>query len=152
MWPTITCNIQLCKSHAAPAPCLCQHKVLCEVELNRPAVLCCTGSVSAGSGTGLPCAPEGGLPTLSSLTKATPSPLLQWQLLDILYSYVFVMRLYNGEYSIDAQVRTFPDCFDEVSQWPCGSFAELQSYCVLAQQSATLHMLSAASDRNITVQ
>lgn len=53
----------------------------------------------------LPPAPEEALPVLTSLTKAAPSPLLQWQLLDILYSYAFVMRVYNGEYSTDALVR-----------------------------------------------
>ena len=53
----------------------------------------------------LPPAPEEALPVLTSLTKAAPSPLLQWQLLDILYSYAFVMRVYNGEYSTDGLVR-----------------------------------------------
>ena len=93
---------------------LCYHGVLHEVEQCRLTMLCYAGSVSSSSGGGLPCAPEAGLPALSSLTKATPSPLLQWQLLDILYSYVFVMRLYNGEYSTDAQVRTFQNRFPEI--------------------------------------
>ena len=60
---------------------------------------------------GLPPAPEQALPALTSLTKAAPSPLLQWQLLAILYSYTFVMRVYNGEYSSDAQV-CFPCAHD----------------------------------------
>ncbi len=60
------------------------------------------GAVTAVSG--LPAAPSQPLPLLASLTKVPPSPLLQWQLLDILYTYCFVMRLYNGDYSSDPQV------------------------------------------------
>lgn len=62
------------------------------------------GSTSQLSSGALPAAPEHALPPLASLTKSTPSPLLQWQLLDIMYSYALVMRLYNGDYSSDAQV------------------------------------------------
>ncbi len=54
--------------------------------------------------SGLPAAPSQPLPLLASLTTVPPSPLLQWQLLDILYTYCFVMRLYNGDYSSDPQV------------------------------------------------
>ncbi|DBA99918.1 TPA: hypothetical protein ACH3X1_013802 [Trebouxia sp. C0004] len=53
--------------------------------------------------SGLPAAPNQPLPLLASLTKVPPSPLLQWQLLDIIYTYCFVMRLYNGDYSSDPQ-------------------------------------------------
>ncbi|KAA6430017.1 MAG: hypothetical protein FRX49_00448 [Trebouxia sp. A1-2] len=53
--------------------------------------------------SGLPAAPSQPLPLLASLTNVLPSPLLQWQLLDILYTYCFVMRLYNGDYSSDPQ-------------------------------------------------
>lgn len=35
------------------------------------------------------------------LTKARPSPLLQLHLLDLLYSYCYVLRLYNGDYTSD---------------------------------------------------
>ncbi|KAL0030868.1 hypothetical protein WJX77_010687 [Trebouxia sp. C0004] len=61
---------------------------------------------NGGAGTavsGLPAAPNQPLPLLASLTKVPPSPLLQWQLLDIIYTYCFVMRLYNGDYSSDPQ-------------------------------------------------
>ncbi|KAL0051597.1 hypothetical protein WJX82_010553 [Trebouxia sp. C0006] len=64
------------------------------------------GTASGGTATavsGLPAAPSQPLPLLASLTKVPPSPLLPWQLLDILYTYCFVMRLYNGDYSSDPQ-------------------------------------------------
>lgn len=57
---------------------------------------------------GLPAAPQTPLPLLACLTKAVPSPLLQWQLLDILYTYCFMMRLYNGEPQSDPQVVPCP--------------------------------------------
>ncbi|KAF5843907.1 hypothetical protein DUNSADRAFT_29 [Dunaliella salina] len=41
--------------------------------------------------------PEEPLHPLSSLTKAKPSPLLQWQAVELLYAYCHVMRQYNGE-------------------------------------------------------
>lgn len=65
------------------------------------------GHASESSG-GLPAAPQTPLPLLASLTKTVPSPLLQWQLLDILYTYCFVMRLYNGDPQSDPQVAPFP--------------------------------------------
>lgn len=46
----------------------------------------------------------GELPKLASLTKAAPSPLLRWQLLDVLYAYCLIMRLYNGDPMADPQV------------------------------------------------
>jgi hypothetical protein len=45
----------------------------------------------------LPAASADPLVPVSSLTKATPSPLLRWQLLQVLYGYCWVMRRYNGE-------------------------------------------------------
>ena len=63
----------------------------------------CTGTAAVSS-LGLPAAPTTPLPLVASLTKAVPSPMLQWQLLDILYSYCFIMRLYNGDYQSDPQV------------------------------------------------
>ncbi|GBG61418.1 hypothetical protein CBR_g20449 [Chara braunii] len=41
------------------------------------------------------------LPPMKELTKAPPSPLLGVHLVNITYSYCFVMRLYNGEWSGD---------------------------------------------------
>ena len=39
------------------------------------------------------------LPPLSSLSSARPSPLLSWQLLELLYAYCFTMRLFNGDWA-----------------------------------------------------
>ena len=46
---------------------------------------------------GLPNPPAAPLPLLRKLTAAVPSPLLVWQLLQLIYGYCWVMRLYNGE-------------------------------------------------------
>ncbi|KAK3156939.1 hypothetical protein QOZ80_2AG0114080 [Eleusine coracana subsp. coracana] len=45
--------------------------------------------------------PESALPSLKQLTKAEPSPLLAVHLVDILYSYCFTLRLYNGDWRSD---------------------------------------------------
>lgn len=45
----------------------------------------------------LPPGPSQPLQPLSALTKAQPSPLLRWQLLELLYAYCFVLRQYNGD-------------------------------------------------------
>ncbi|EFJ07159.1 hypothetical protein SELMODRAFT_186341 [Selaginella moellendorffii] len=45
-----------------------------------------------------PLPPSQALPPLSHLSKLDPSPLLPVHLIDLLYSYCFVMRLYNGEW------------------------------------------------------
>ncbi|KAK9819066.1 hypothetical protein WJX81_008455 [Elliptochloris bilobata] len=42
------------------------------------------------------------LPRLSALTPRAPSPLLRWQLPQLLYAYCAVMRLFNGDYRADA--------------------------------------------------
>lgn len=52
-----------------------------------------------GSGGGdLPAPPSRPLPPLAALTRMAPSPLLQYQLLDLLYAYAFTLRLFNGDY------------------------------------------------------
>lgn len=51
----------------------------------------------------LPAPPAAPLPPLSELTAAAPSPLLRWQLLQVLYAYCLVLRLYNGEPAVEAQ-------------------------------------------------
>lgn len=57
------------------------------------------GAGAAGAGaTTLPAPPSKPLPPLSSLTRAPPSPLLQYQLLDLLYAYCHTLRLYNGDW------------------------------------------------------
>ena len=54
---------------------------------------------------GLPAPLAQPLPQLSALVRGTPSPLLRWQVLDLLYSYCLAMRLYNGDWSSQAQVQ-----------------------------------------------
>ncbi|KMT12437.1 hypothetical protein BVRB_5g103670 isoform B [Beta vulgaris subsp. vulgaris] len=50
----------------------------------------------------IPPGPETSLPPLKELTSAEPSPLLAFHLVDILYSYCFTLRLYNGDWQSDA--------------------------------------------------
>lgn len=49
----------------------------------------------------IPEGPESPLPLLKQLTRAEPSPLLAVHLVDILYSYCFTLRLYNGDWNSD---------------------------------------------------
>jgi hypothetical protein len=49
----------------------------------------------------IPEGPESPLPSLKQLTKAEPSPLLAVHLIDMLYSYCFTLRLYNGDWRAD---------------------------------------------------
>jgi hypothetical protein len=60
------------------------------------------GTAAAAAGSPLPPPPSRPLPPLSALTRAAPSPLLRWQLLDLLYSYCFTLRRYNGDYQLEA--------------------------------------------------
>ncbi|KAE9595412.1 hypothetical protein Lal_00031279 [Lupinus albus] len=50
----------------------------------------------------IPRGPETRLPPLSRLSLKEPSPLLTVHLVDILYSYCFTLRLYNGDWKSDA--------------------------------------------------
>ena len=52
----------------------------------------------------IPEPPEDALPRLAALSSAIPSPLLQWQLVEILYAYCTVMQLYQGAWASDAVV------------------------------------------------
>ena len=49
----------------------------------------------------IPQPPPIALPPLSSLISKPPSPALPLHLLDLLYSYCLVMRLFNGQYMAD---------------------------------------------------
>ena len=50
----------------------------------------------------LPPPPSAPIPPLASLTSKPPSAELVLHLLDIMYSYCLVMRLYNGQYTSDS--------------------------------------------------
>ncbi|KAL2527765.1 HIT-type Zinc finger family protein [Abeliophyllum distichum] len=50
----------------------------------------------------IPPGPETPLPPASKLSTAGPSPLLAVHLIDIIYSYCFTLRLYNGDWQSDA--------------------------------------------------
>ena len=47
------------------------------------------------------------LPKLRALARA-PSPLLRWQLPQLLFAYSGVLRLFNGDYRVDPLVRCIP--------------------------------------------
>ncbi|MFS7913584.1 putative Shq1 protein [Helianthus anomalus] len=48
-----------------------------------------------------PPGPETALPPVNKLSSSEPSPLLAIHLVDILYSYCFTLRLYNGDWQSD---------------------------------------------------
>lgn len=50
----------------------------------------------------IPLGPETPLPPISKLSSTVPSPLLAVHLVDIVYSYCFTLRLYNGDWQSDA--------------------------------------------------
>ncbi|KAA8526105.1 hypothetical protein F0562_007795 [Nyssa sinensis] len=50
----------------------------------------------------IPPGPETPLPPVSKLSSTEPSPLLAVHLVDIIYSYCFTLRLYNGDWQSDA--------------------------------------------------
>ncbi|KAL6974303.1 hypothetical protein U1Q18_028484 [Sarracenia purpurea var. burkii] len=49
----------------------------------------------------VPRGPETPLPPVSKLSSTEPSPLLAIHLVDIIYSYCFTLRLYNGDWQSD---------------------------------------------------
>lgn len=51
---------------------------------------------------GIPPGPEAPLPPVGKLSAAEPSPLLTVHLVDIIYSYCFTLRLYNGDWLSDS--------------------------------------------------
>ncbi|KAH9625628.1 hypothetical protein KSS87_019988 [Heliosperma pusillum] len=51
--------------------------------------------------TEVPLGPETPLPPLKKLTSVEPSPLIAIHLVDIIYSYCFTLRLYNGDWHSD---------------------------------------------------
>ncbi|KAH7839199.1 hypothetical protein Vadar_001005 [Vaccinium darrowii] len=49
----------------------------------------------------IPPGPETPLPSINKLSTTEPSPLLAVHLLDIIYTYCFTLRLYNGDWQSD---------------------------------------------------
>lgn len=58
-------------------------------------------NIESDQSPGLPPGPETPLPPISKLSATEPSPLLAVHLVDIIYSYCFTLRLYNGEWQSD---------------------------------------------------
>ncbi|XP_027361106.1 zinc finger HIT domain-containing protein 2 isoform X2 [Abrus precatorius] len=58
--------------------------------------------IGSDESSGIPLGPEIPLPPLCKLSSKEPSPLLTVHLIDILYSYCFTLRLYNGDWRSDA--------------------------------------------------
>lgn len=52
--------------------------------------------------SGIPVSPQTPLPSLGKLISTDPSPLLAVHLVDIVYSYCFTLRVYNGDWQSDA--------------------------------------------------
>ncbi|OMP02861.1 SHQ1 protein [Corchorus olitorius] len=58
--------------------------------------------VERNQSSGIPPGPEIPLPSLRQLISTEPSPLLAVHLVDIVYSYCFTLRVYNGDWQSDA--------------------------------------------------
>lgn len=54
----------------------------------------------------IPPPPSTPLPLMATLSKAQPSPLLRWQLVEILYSYCLTMHMFNGDWTSHPQVSS----------------------------------------------
>lgn len=77
--------------------------------------------------------PESPLPPVSKLSSVEPSPLLAVHLVDILYSYCFTLRVYNGDWQSDAigsalVVLSMSSVMGQGGQ--PGSVLEALSYCL----------------------
>ncbi|KAK9853612.1 hypothetical protein WJX84_000043 [Apatococcus fuscideae] len=55
-------------------------------------------AVISAADAAVPEPPRESLPSLSMLTKAQPSPLLRWQLLEIVYAYCCTLRVFHGDW------------------------------------------------------
>lgn len=62
----------------------------------------CSSSSSGDDFSQIPAGPENPLPPLCQLSRVEASPLLSIHLVDILFSYCFTLRLYNGDWHSDA--------------------------------------------------
>ncbi|CAN6484813.1 unnamed protein product [Victoria cruziana] len=60
-----------------------------------------SGRVAENDPCDIPPGPEAPLQPVSELTCSDPSPLLRVHLTDVIYTYCFTLRLYNGEWQSD---------------------------------------------------
>lgn len=72
------------------------------------------------------------IPPLSSLCSASPSPLVKFSLVNVLYGYAFALRLFNGDVSESQQLLEFTRLLLSVSEClgssrTFGSFSEALS-------------------------
>ena len=65
---------------------------------------CTDEGVQQREPSAIPAPPEAALPRLATLSRAVPSLLLQWQLVEILYAYCATVHLYQGDWASDAVV------------------------------------------------
>lgn len=75
---------------------------LVQLHAEQQSTISLTSGVEANQSSEIPRAPDTPLPLLSKLSSAKPSPLLAVHLVDIIYSYCFTLRLYNGDWQSDA--------------------------------------------------
>lgn len=59
-------------------------------------------NTSENSFSEIPAGPEAPLLSINRLSQIDPSPLLAVHLLDVLYTYCFTLRLYNGDWHCDS--------------------------------------------------
>ncbi|MCJ8742123.1 hypothetical protein PDJAM_G00078560 [Pangasius djambal] len=83
------------------------------------------------------------IPPLSSLCSASPSPLVRFSLVNVLYGYAFTLRLFNGDVSETQQLLEFTQLLLSVSEClgrsrTFGSFSEALS-AAMASISAELY-------------
>ncbi|CAH8346220.1 unnamed protein product [Eruca vesicaria subsp. sativa] len=83
--------------------------------------------------SGIPKGPDASLVSLSKLSSKKASPLLPIHLVDVLYSYCFTLRIYNGEWESDSlgagtMVLSVSSVLGENAQ--PGSLKEVLSFCL----------------------
>ncbi|XP_009793280.1 uncharacterized protein [Nicotiana sylvestris] len=69
--------------------------------VREDAALSSEDDIEGGPLHGIPLGPDSPLPSVCKLSAAKPSPLLAIHLVDIMYSYCFTLRLYNGDWQSD---------------------------------------------------
>lgn len=87
---------------AAKHICLSQEGTqLVQPLMNNEQLVSSQNDIESEQSNGIPPGPEDPLPPIKKLSAADPSPLLAVHLIDIIYSYCFTLRLYNGDWLSD---------------------------------------------------